>query len=174
MIHYQLCCEADHEFDGWFKDSDNFDRQVKRRLVSCPVCGSDEIRRALMAPGIRKKGRGAAPVIEADTGLPAPGVPAPGVPAGGTSAARPPAPGNQSAGGVMPDQVRAALLKLRAEVEKNCDYVGPEFANEARRIHNGEAPARGIYGESTEAEVEALEDDGIGVAQIPWLPRADS
>jgi hypothetical protein len=74
----------------------------------------------------------------------------------------------------MPDQVRAALLKLRAEVEKNCDYVGPEFANEARRIHNGEAPARGIYGESTEAEVEALEDDGIGVAQIPWLPRADS
>jgi hypothetical protein len=169
MIHYQLCCESGHEFDGWFKDSNNFDRQVKRGLVNCPVCGSDEIRRALMAPGIRKKGGGAAPVIEAD-----PALRAAGGPAAGASPARPPAPGNQSAGGVMPDQVRAALLKLRAEVEKNCDYVGPEFANEARRIHNGEAPPRGIYGESTEAEVEALEDDGIGVAQIPWLPRADS
>ncbi len=74
----------------------------------------------------------------------------------------------------MPDQVRAALLKLRAEVEKNCDYVGPNFATEARKIHNGEAQPRGIYGESTEAEAEALADDGIGVAQIPWLPRADS
>jgi hypothetical protein len=160
MIHYQLNCDADHEFDGWFKDSDNFDRQAKRGLIHCPVCGSAAVRRALMAPGLRRKGRTAAPVIEADTALP-------------VSAPAPP-PANQSAGGVMPDQVRAALLKLRAEVEKNCDYVGPDFAGEARRIHNGEAPARGIYGESTEAEVEALADDGIGIAQIPWLPRADS
>ncbi len=162
MIHYQLCCEADHEFDGWFKDSDNFDRQVVRRLVSCPVCASTEIRRALMAPGIRKKGRASAPnsapVIEAETGLPV----------------TPPPAAAQSTGGVIPDQVRAALHKLRAEVEKNCDYVGPNFAEEARRIHHGEAPARGIYGESTKAEAEALADDGIGVAQIPWLPRADS
>jgi hypothetical protein len=159
MIHYQLCCDAEHEFDGWFKDSDNFDRQAARKLVSCPVCASTKIRRALMAPGIRKK-TGVAPVIEADTHLPAP----------------PPASplSNQKAGGIMPDQVRAALSKLRSEVEKNCDYVGPKFAEEARRIHNGESQPRGIYGESTEAEAEALADDGIGVAQIPWLPRADS
>jgi hypothetical protein len=167
MIHYQLCCEADHEFDGWFKDSENFDRQARRKLVSCPVCASTEVRRALMAPGIRKKGRAVAPVIEAATGLPV-----------ASPSAAPALPqqvaGNQRAGGIMPDQVRAALLKLRAEVEKNCDYVGPDFADEARKIHNGEAPARGIYGESTEAEAEALADDGIGVAQIPWLPRADS
>jgi hypothetical protein len=162
MIHYQLCCDADHEFDGWFKDSDNFDRQAKRKLVSCPVCASTEVRRALMAPGIRKKGLPSAPTIDADTALPVGAPPRPQVPV------------NQKAGGVMPDQVRAALLKLRAEVEKNCDYVGPNFATEARKIHNGEAQPRGIYGESTEAEAEALADDGIGVAQIPWLPRADS
>ena len=165
MIHYQLCCDADHEFDGWFKDSENFDRQATRRLISCPVCASTAVRRALMAPGIRKKGR-AAPVIEADTGFPVAPPPAPvtGVPAAA----------NRRSGGVMPDQVRAALLKLRSEVEKNCAYVGADFAAEARKIHNGEAPPRGIYGQSTEAEVEALADDGIGVAQIPWLPRADS
>jgi hypothetical protein len=159
MIHYQLCCDVEHEFDGWFKDSDNFDRQAARKLISCPVCASTKIRRALMAPGIRKKG--AALVIEADTHMPAPPPQASPL-------------SNQKAGGIMPDQVRAALLKLRSEVEKNCDYVGPNFAEEARRIHNGEAQPRGIYGESTEAEAEALADDGIGVAQIPWLPRADS
>jgi hypothetical protein len=162
MIHYQLCCDADHEFDGWFKDSDAFERQAKRRLIGCPVCASTTVRRALMAPGILKKRRGPAPVIEAESGLPAP------------PPVLPQTAGKQSAGGVMPDQVRAALLKLRAEVEKNCDYVGADFAEEARRIHNGEAPARGIYGESTLSEVEELADDGIGVAQIPWLPRADS
>jgi hypothetical protein len=160
MIHYQLCCDVEHEFDGWFKDSDNFDRQAARKLVSCPVCASTKIRRALMAPGIRKK-TNAPPIIDADTHLPAP-----------PPQASPRS--NQKAGGIMPDQVRAALLKLRAEVEKNCDYVGPNFAEEARRIHNGEAQPRGIYGESTEAEAEALADDGIGIAQIPWLPRADS
>ncbi len=159
MIHYQLCCDADHEFDGWFKDSDNFDRQAARQLVSCPVCASTKIRRALMAPGIRKKA-GIAAVIEAEssseTAAPAQQLP------------------SRRAGGIMPDQVRAALLKLRAEVEKNCEYVGPDFAEEARRIHNGEAEPRGIYGESTEAEADALADDGIAIAQIPWLPRADS
>ncbi len=74
----------------------------------------------------------------------------------------------------MPDRVRAAMHKLRAEVEKNCDYVGADFADEARRIHNGDAPARGIYGETTPSQAEALAEDGIDVASIPWLPRADS
>ena len=65
------------------------------------------------------------------------------------------------------------LQKLRAEVEQNCDYVGDEFAAEARRIHNGEADARGIYGETTPEEAEALAEDGIEVSRVPWVPRAD-
>jgi len=155
VIHYQLRCGAEHEFDGWFKDSANFERQAKRGLISCPVCADTKVTRALMAPGLRKRGV----VIEHETAAPV---------------AEEAAPAPMQAGGVMPDQVRAVLHKLRAEVEKNCDYVGPEFAAEARKIHNGEAAPRGIYGESTPAEAEALADDGIGVARIPWLPRADS
>ncbi len=154
MIHYQLRCEAAHEFDGWFKDSTGFERQAKRGLIACPVCADTSVTRALMAPGIARKGRTAMPEPEI---IPPPKP----VPAAAT-------------GGVLPDVVRATLHKLRAEVEKNCDYVGPEFAAEARRIHNGEAEPRGIYGESTEAETEALADDGIEIARIPWLPRADS
>jgi hypothetical protein len=159
MIHYQLNCAADHEFDGWFKDSDNFDRQAKRGLISCPVCADTKIRRALMAPRLARRTR----IIDAETAEPA--APQPAAPSAIPA---------QAAGGVIPDQVRAALHRLRAEVEKNCDYVGPDFAKEARKIHNGEAEPRGIYGESTEAEAEALADDGIGVARIPWIPRADS
>jgi hypothetical protein len=154
MIHYQLRCAADHEFDGWFKDSSNFERQAKRGLIGCPVCADTNVTRALMAPRLGGRAR----VLDAETSQPV---------------AEPPAP-IQNAGGVMPDQVRAVLHKLRAEVEKNCDYVGPNFAAEARKIHNGDAQPRGIYGESTEAETEALADDGIRVARIPWLPRADS
>jgi hypothetical protein len=65
------------------------------------------------------------------------------------------------------------LQKIRAEVERNCDYVGPDFADEARRIHRGEIEPRGIYGEASEEQAESLIDEGIEVARIPWVPRAD-
>jgi hypothetical protein len=67
----------------------------------------------------------------------------------------------------------AMLQKIRAEVEKNCDYVGSEFAEEARRMHRGEIEQRGIYGEATEDQAEALQDEGVEIARIPWVPRAD-
>ena len=147
MIHYQLRCSADHAFDGWFRDSTGFDRQVELGLVACPECGTTAVNRALMAPRIGKRravAEGAAPAkVEQKTGV------------------------------AVPDEVRAMLQKLRAEVERNCDYVGPAFAEEARRIHEGGAEPRGIYGESTPEQAEALADDGIEVARIPWVPRAD-
>ena len=55
MIHYQLCCSADHGFDGWFKDSASFDKQARRGLVECPTCGATDVRRALMAPSVGRK-----------------------------------------------------------------------------------------------------------------------
>ncbi|WP_297367018.1 DUF1178 family protein [Acidocella sp.] len=152
MIHYQLRCPDSHEFDGWFKDAAGFEAQVAAALVTCPVCGSAQVTRALMAPAIPRKGK----LVAATEILP------------------PEPPAQPHAGGVMPDAVRAALSRLREEVEKNCDYVGGDFAEEARRIHNGEAEARGIYGESTQAEAESLAEDGIGFARIPWLPRSES
>jgi|SRR5579883_217042 len=73
-----------------------------------------------------------------------------------------------------PEQIRRMLQQLRRHVESNCDYVGERFAQEARRIHQGEAEARGIYGEATDDESRALADEGIEVARIPWVPASDA
>lgn len=163
MIHYQLRCTSaaeDHVFDGWYKDSAAFEALQKAGLVECPVCGGAKVDRALMAPAIPKKGRPARNAV-----IPTP--PAPEAPADTPNA--PP----QAAAGPMPAQLRAMLQKMRAEVEKTCDYVGNDFADEARRMHNGESEQRGIYGEASDAEAEALRDDGIEVGRIPWVPRSD-
>lgn len=71
-------------------------------------------------------------------------------------------------------KVMQALSEVRRQVEENCDYVGPQFAEEARKIHYGETDERGIYGEATKEESKELADEGIEVGVIPWVPRADS
>jgi hypothetical protein len=160
MIHYRLRCAAAHEFEGWFQDSAGFDKLAASGLVECTQCGSTTVARALMAPAVRSSRKKAKPpVVEAppETLPPAP-VPAP----------------PQHVAGPVPAQLMAVLQRMRAEVERHCDYVGPKFAEEARRIHKGESDARGIYGEATPAEAEALADEGIEVAQLPWVKRAES
>jgi hypothetical protein len=160
MIHYQLQCGQNHAFDGWFKDSASFGKQARRGLLECPVCGDAAVERALMAPAVPRKGRGrrveadAAPAVEASSGSAS----------GGPVAV---------AGARMPDHVRAMMQKLRAEIERNCDYVGEDFADEARRIHRGESDRRGIYGETSADDAESLAEEGIAVASVPWVPRAD-
>ncbi|HTU55121.1 MAG TPA: DUF1178 family protein [Acetobacteraceae bacterium] len=150
MIHYRVRCSEGHEFEGWFKDSQAFDRQAKRGLIGCPVCGGVDVARALMAPAL--------PRAHAPAPPPAP-----------APAAKPMA----VAGKAMPDQLKALLQKMRSEVERNCEYVGPGFADEARRIHRGESERRGIYGEASPEQAESLSDEGIEVARIPWVDRAD-
>jgi hypothetical protein len=151
MIHYALRCDEEHGFDGWFKDSATFEKMARRGLVECPQCGSVKVERALMAPAIGKAQADAAPA----------GAPAP-------AKAR-----AKAAGGPMPAQMVAMLQKLRAEVERNCDYVGPRFADEARKIHEGETETRAIYGEATPEEAKALKEDGIGFETIPWVKPAE-
>ena len=73
-----------------------------------------------------------------------------------------------------PEQLRRMLQQVRKHIEAQCDYVGERFAEEARRIHKGESEARGIYGEASEAESQALADEGIEVARIPWVPTSDA
>ena len=157
MIHYELRCGAGHDFDGWFPSSAAFDRQASAGLLDCPVCASSEVSRAIMAPRLS---RGSPAPAQASAGVadaPKPEVSPP-------SAGRPPA---------MPDQVRAVLQRIRAEIEQRCDYVGPRFAQSARAMHAGQTPHRPIYGEATPAEAERLAEDGIEVASVPWVPRAD-
>ncbi len=68
----------------------------------------------------------------------------------------------------------AALREVRKQVEANCDYVGPNFAEEARKIHYGETEKRGIYGEASESDSKELADEGIEVGRVPWVPLADN
>ena len=179
MIHYHLRCAGGHDFDGWFRDSAAFDAQAKAGFVECPTCGGTEVSKRLMAPAIPKKGarrrqEAAPPAENAAEALAVARPPVP--PAGGQPEDR------GMVSGPVPAQVVALLQRLRSEVERNCEYVGPNFAEAARRLHKqqqegaqneGNAPPRGIYGEATDAEAEALRDEGVEVARIPWVPRAD-
>ncbi len=160
MIHYALRCADSHEFDGWFRGSAAFDAQAASGLLACPVCSSTMVSRAMMAPRV-------------SAGTPAPALPSQDAPAQAS-----PEPGQVpalSVGGLpaMPDQVRAALQRIRAEVERKCDYVGQHFADTARAMHDGSESPRPIYGETTPDQAAALAEDGIEVARIPWVPRAD-
>jgi hypothetical protein len=156
MIHYQLQCGQAHGFDGWFKDSASFEKQAKRGLIECPECGGTDVERALMAPAVAKR-----------EALPVP-VQAPPAPA-----AAPAASAGKVAAGRLPAQMMAVLQRIRTEVEKSCDYVGPDFADQARAMHRGEVEAKGIYGETTDEQAESLAEEGIDVTKIPWVPRAD-
>jgi hypothetical protein len=156
MIHYQLRCDQDHEFDGWFNDSTGFEKQAKRGLIECPTCGATKVERALMTPAVSTR----------EAPRPRPPAPVQQVPP-------PDAPTGPPAGMPIPAKMIALLQRMREHVEKNCDYLGPEFAAEARKIHRGEAEERGIYGETTPDEAEALAEEGIEIRSIPWVPPAD-
>ena len=167
MIHYALRCDAGHEFDGWFRGSAAFDAQAVAGLLACPLCASTRISRAMMAPRLSSGAASPASALP-----PAPAV-QPDAPAR-SGPERGPAPG-MSMGGLqaIPDQVRATLQRLRAEVERKCDYVGPHFADTARAMQDGSQAPRPIYGETTPEQAAGLAEDGIEVTRIPWVPRAD-
>lgn len=152
MILYSLRCDNEHEFDSWFKDSGAYDKQAKRRLIACPHCGSGTVEKAIMAPRV-SRGRSA--------------------PAGEPPPAKSVAP-DPAAADPRAAELRRQLLELRRQVEQSCDYVGRRFAEEARRIHYGEADARGIYGESTREEAEALAEEGVEIARLPWIETGDA
>jgi len=82
--------------------------------------------------------------------------------------------GNEVGGEQKLTEMHRQLKELRDKVESSCDYVGPQFAEEARKIHYGEVAARGIYGETTPEQAEALKDEGVAFARIPWVPKENA
>ncbi|OEC97930.1 MULTISPECIES: DUF1178 family protein [Rhizobium] len=138
MIRYSLTCDNAHEFEGWFSESADFDRQVASGFLTCPVCNSAAISKLLMAPSVstaRKKDEMQTLAMDA---------------------AR-----------------KQALVKLKEAVDAikaNAEDVGTKFPEEARKIHYGEADARGIIGKATPDEAQALVEEGIEIAAIPVLP----
>jgi hypothetical protein len=163
MILYRLRCSKGHEFESWFKDSKTYERQEKKSLIGCAVCGSSKVSRALMTPRLGTKGNKKTAVVANE---PAAAAPVP---------VQPTAEQKQIAALAkkMPKELREALLKVRAEVEKNCEHVGDKFAEEARKIHYGESDKRGIYGETSDEEAQALAEEGIEFGRLPWIPRGN-
>jgi len=155
MIRYTLRCERDHTFESWFQDSAAYDSQAKRKLVSCPVCDSVKIEKAIMAPRIvGKKGR------ERAEPAPAPAAEAPAAPAPGTTPLMM----------AQERELRAKIRELRDHIVKNADNVGEKFPNEARKMHYGEIEHRPIYGEASPEEAKSLIDEGVEVSPLPVLP----
>ncbi len=142
MIQYSLKCENDHSFDSWFASADAYDKLADNGMVSCAVCGSTKVSKAIMAPRVRTTKGKEAPVA-------------------------PTLPTEKSA-------AEQAIAEMRAQVEQNSEYVGTNFAIEARSKHLGDAPERAIYGEAKPEEAKSLIEDGIPVTPLPFMPTRKS
>jgi hypothetical protein len=157
MIRYSLRCDRDHTFESWFQSSSAYDSQVRRKLITCPACGSAKVDKAIMAPRIgSRKGRE----------RPAP-EPAPGNETMVPTAEPAPTPLLMA----QERELRTKLKELRDHIVKNADNVGERFPNEARAMHYGDIEHRPIYGEASPDEARALVDEGIEVAPLPVLPE---
>jgi hypothetical protein len=153
MIRYSLRCERGHAFESWFQCSSAYDSQVKRKLVTCPACGSAKVEKAIMAPQIvSKKGR--------DSAAPAP--------AASTDVT---APASTPLMMAQERELRAKLRELRDHIVKNADNVGERFPNEARKMHYGDIEHRPIYGEASPDEARSLIEEGVEVSPLPVLPE---
>lgn len=153
MIRYSLHCERGHAFESWFQSSSAYDTQIKRKLVTCPVCGSAKVEKAIMAPQIigKKKRESAVPA-----------------PAAATSEVT--APASTPLLMAQERELRAKLKELRDHIVKNADNVGERFPNEARKMHYGEIEHRPIYGEASPEEARSLIEEGVEVSPLPVLP----
>ncbi|MEK9722803.1 MAG: DUF1178 family protein [Rhodospirillaceae bacterium] len=149
MIVYQLRCSNGHEFEAWFRDSATYETQAKDGDVACPQCGDVFVSKAIMAPNIApaRKRRPMTPE-ENDRA--------------------------ERRAREVAERILEAVSNIRSHVEDNFENVGDKFAEEAKRIHYGEAEERGIYGEATTDEAEELDDEGIEFYRLPNTGRRDS
>ena len=164
MIKYQLICDKSHEFEGWFGDSAAFESQQESGLLTCPVCGSADVRRALMAPNLASPKTRKTDLAEQQPSAqpePQPPLQAPQQ----ASAALPPAAARKM------QELMSEMRALQTRIREECRDVGNDFAEEARKIHYGEVEPEGIYGQATAEEREALDEEGIEIMDMPWLPK---
>jgi hypothetical protein len=150
MIRYNLRCDRGHGFESWFQSSAAYESQEKRKLVSCPACGSVKVERAIMAPQIVSKRASRAE-------------PAPAAATEATPASTPLMMAHER-------ELRAKIKELRDHIVKNADNVGERFPNEARKMHYGDIEHRPIYGEASPEEARSLIDEGVEVSPLPVLP----
>lgn len=160
MIRYALACDNGHDFESWFPSSASYDSQSERGLVACPLCDSSQVHKQLMAPSLGRSTKGAEP-------LPGPVATEPSPP---TPHSVPALPQPVAIMSEREQALRVMLRAVREHVVKSADYVGPSFAEEARRMHYGEVEHRSIYGEADRDEARALLEEGIEVHPLPLAP----
>lgn len=150
MILFRLACDCGHEFEAWFQSGRAFDTLAAKGQLACPACGGSKVHKAVMAPRISKA-------------IPAPSTHVTDAADTAEKASAPMA--------TVHAEFVAAIRRLREDVKDKADYVGPRFADEARKIDAGDAPDRGIYGEATASEARSLLEDGIAILPLPRLPE---
>lgn len=138
MIVFDLRCPGEHVFEAWFGSSGAFEEQRARGLLSCPICGDSDIGKAVMAPNIPAKGN--------RQSLTVPEAPTPAA---------------------MKAAIRA-LAEAQAKALEKSEWVGRAFADRARAMHVGDVDSTPIHGEATVREAEALADEGITIAPLPF------
>lgn len=146
MLVLNLCCAFEHRFEGWFGSADDFEAQLARGLVECPLCGDQQIERRPSAPRLNLRAAASAAAVPAT------------------------AQNVEDAHTDIRPQIAALQRQLHEVVRQviaNTEDVGKRFAEEARRIHYGESEQRGIRGQASRAETEALADEGIAVMALP-------
>ncbi|EIZ80304.1 hypothetical protein WSK_1096 [Novosphingobium sp. Rr 2-17] len=166
MIVFDLDChDGPHRFEGWFKSSDDFAEQQARGLMTCPLCGSGNVAKAIQAPKLARKGNQLPAAVPASAEVPHPSA-LPGPPAKKIA----PAHGPVAAGPLPPQMMELAqkLAQVQAEALKSSRWVGKSFAEDARAMHYGERDAEIIHGQATIAEAQELAEEGIAVMPLPF------
>ena len=144
MIIFDLKCRPQgHVFEAWFGSGEDYDSQLERGLVACPICGSGVIEKAPMAPRVGAKG---------------------GVEQADMSTDLPPEKAKE---------MLAAMAEAQKQLLANSEHVDDRFADEARAIHLGEAEARAIHGRATSEEADSLRDEGIPIGTLPFPVTPD-
>ena len=138
MKVFNLCCDQEHPFEGWFASAEDFDRQLASDLIECPVCASTGVRKLLSAPRLNLAGGQETASTKEPVAMPS------------------------------DDSMRSMMLQIARHIAANSEDVGERFPEEARRIHYDEAPKRSIRGMASKQEAEDLKDEGIDVMPVPF------
>ena len=134
MIVFNLnCSDCGYDFEGWFENTNDYNKQIKKGLLTCPSCNSTQIKKGLMAPNVSKK--------------------------------------SNSKISKRNKSIASNVKKLKKIIEKEFDYVGDKFSEEAKKIKYGEVKERAIYGEASIEQTKELIDEDIDVLPLPFSTK---
>ena len=134
MIVFNLnCSDCAFSFEGWFENTNDYNKQIKKGLLTCPSCNSTQIKKGLMAPNVSKK--------------------------------------SNSKISKRNKSIASNVKKLKKIIEKEFDYVGDKFTDEAKKIKYGEAKERAIYGEASIEQTKELMNEDIDILSLPFSTK---